>query len=52
MPTLQPHWSHCYLKVYGEIEWKINCNHPKSVLGDHLAELKALAEELGVPFER
>ena len=46
-----PDWPHWYLKLCGEIEWKINSNHPMTVVGDHLAELKAVAEELGIPFE-
>jgi hypothetical protein len=29
----------------------INSNHPMTVLGDHLGALKAVAEELGIPFE-
>ena len=35
----------------GPIEWKINTNHPMTICGDHLSELKALAEELGIGFE-
>jgi L-fucose isomerase len=46
-----PDWPHWYLRLCGKIEWKINSNHPITVLGDHLAELKALAEELDIPFE-
>ncbi len=46
-----PDWPHWYLKLCGRIEWKINSNHPITVLGDHLSELKALAEEIDVPFE-
>jgi len=46
-----PEWPHWYLKLCGRIEWKINSNHPITVLGDHLADLKAVAEELGIPFE-
>ena len=30
---------------------KINTNHPMTVFGDYLAELKALAGELDIPFE-
>jgi L-fucose isomerase-like protein len=44
-------WPQWYLKLCGRIEWKINTNHPMTVCGDYLAELKALAEELGIPFE-
>ena len=46
-----PDWPHWYLKLCGKIEWKINSNHPITVLGDHLGELRAVAEELGIPFE-
>ncbi len=46
-----PQWPHWYLKLCGRVEWKINSNHPITVLGDYLAELKAVAEELGIPFE-
>jgi len=46
-----PDWPQWYLKLCGRIEWHINSNHPITVLGDHLAELKALAYEIGIPFE-
>ena len=46
-----PDWPQWYLKLCGKIEWKINSNHPITALGDHLAELKAVAEELNIPFE-
>ncbi len=46
-----PDWPHWYLKLCGRIEWKLNTNHPMTVCGDYLAELKALAGELGIPFE-
>jgi L-fucose isomerase len=46
-----PDWPHWYLKLCGKIEWRINSNHPITALGDHLAELKAVAEELNIPFE-
>ncbi|MDH4217923.1 MAG: hypothetical protein OEZ52_05475 [Candidatus Aminicenantes bacterium] len=46
-----PDWPHWYLKLCGPIEWKINSNHPITVLGDYLGELKAFAEEVGIPFE-
>lgn len=46
-----PDWPQWYLKLCGRIEWNINSNHPITVMGDYLAELKALAEELGIPFE-
>ncbi len=46
-----PEWPHWYLKLCGRIEWKANSNHPITVLGDYLADLKALAEELGIAFE-
>jgi L-fucose isomerase len=44
-------WPQWYLKLCGKIEWKINTNHPMTVCGDYLADLKALAGELGIPFE-
>ncbi len=44
-------WPHWYIKLCGKIEWFINSNHPVTVIGDYLAELKAFAEELGIPFE-
>lgn len=46
-----PEWPHWYLKLCGKLEWKINSNHPITVCGDYLAELKAIAEELGISFE-
>ena len=46
-----PDWPHWYLKLCGRIEWKLNSNHPMTACGDHLAALKALAEELDIPFE-
>lgn len=46
-----PEWPHWYLKLCSRIEWSINSNHPMTVSGDHLAELKAVASELGIPFE-
>jgi L-fucose isomerase-like protein len=46
-----PEWPHWYLKLCGRIEWKTNSNHPMTVFGDYLADLKALAAELGIPFE-
>lgn len=46
-----PDWPHWYLKLCGRIEQKINSNHPMTVFGDYLSELKALAEELDMPFE-
>jgi L-fucose isomerase-like protein len=46
-----PDWPQWYLKLCGRIEWHINSNHPITVLGDHLAELKAVAEGIGIPFE-
>jgi L-fucose isomerase-like protein len=44
-------WPQWYLKLCGKIEWQINTNHPMTVCGDHLGALKALADELGMPFE-
>ncbi len=49
--SCSPDWPHWYLKLCGRIEWKINSNHPMTAYGDHLAPLKALAEELNIPFE-
>ena len=46
-----PDWPHWYLKLCGKIELSIYSNHPITVLGDHLGKLKAIAEELGIPFE-
>ena len=46
-----PDWPHWYLKLCGDIEWYINSNHPMTACGDHLAELKALSEAVGIPFE-
>lgn len=46
-----PEWPHWYLRLCGRIEMMINSNHPMTVLGDHLGALKALAEELNIPFE-
>jgi L-fucose isomerase len=46
-----PDWPHWYIKLCGKIEQKINTNHPMTAFGDHLAELKALAEEMDIPFE-
>lgn len=46
-----PEWPHWYLRLCGRVEWKINSNHPITVIGDYLADLKAVAEELGIPFE-
>jgi L-fucose isomerase-like protein len=44
-------WPHWYIKLCGHVEWTINSNHPITVVGDHLSELKAVSEELGIPFE-
>jgi L-fucose isomerase-like protein len=49
--TCNPEWPHWYLKLCGRVEWKVNSNHPVTVAGDYLADLKAVAEELGLPFE-
>lgn len=46
-----PDWPHWYLKLCGQVEWKINSNHPITVFGDYLGELKAVAEILDIPFE-
>ena len=44
-------WPHWYIRLCGSVEWTINSNHPITVVGDHLSELKAVAEELEIPFE-
>jgi len=46
-----PEWPHWYIRLCGRIEWRLNSNHPMTVLGDHLGKVKALAAMLGVPFE-
>jgi len=46
-----PDWPHWYLKLCGKIENHINSNHPMTVMGDHLAELKALADAMDIEFE-
>jgi hypothetical protein len=46
-----PDWPHWYLKLCAPIEWHINSNHPITAVGDHLGSLKALSEELNIPFE-
>jgi len=44
-------WPHWYIRLCGHVEWTINSNHPMTAVGDHLGELKAVAEEWGIPFE-
>jgi L-fucose isomerase len=46
-----PEWPHWYLKLCGRVEWKVNSNHPITTPGDYLADLKAVAAELSLPFE-
>ncbi len=46
-----PDWPQHYLRLCGKIEWYVNTNHPMTSFGDHLGALKAVAEELGIPFE-
>lgn len=46
-----PDWPQWHLRLCGDIERKINSNHPITVVGDYLADLKAIAEELDIPFE-
>jgi L-fucose isomerase len=46
-----PDWPQWYLKLCGKIQYYLNSNHPITVLGDYLSPLKALAEEMGIPFE-
>ncbi len=45
-------WPQWYLKLCGNIEWKINSNHPMAVFGDYLSQLKAVARELGIACKR
>ncbi len=49
--SCDPQWPHWYLKLCGNIEQRINSNHPMTACGDYLADLKALAAELGIKFE-
>lgn len=44
-------WPQHYLKLCGKIEWYLHSNHPMTSFGDHLGALKAVAEELSIPFE-
>ncbi|MBN1270160.1 MAG: hypothetical protein JXB04_11265 [Kiritimatiellae bacterium] len=44
-------WPQWFIRMCGPIEWKVNTNHPMTICGDYLADLKALAGELGIPFE-
>ncbi len=44
-------WPQWYLKLCGNIENHLNTNHPMTVFGDHLADLKALAQQLNIPFQ-
>jgi L-fucose isomerase-like protein len=44
-------WPHWYIRLCGRPEWSLNTNHPMTAVGDHLGALKAVAEELGIPFE-
>jgi hypothetical protein len=44
-------WPQHYLRLCGKIEWYVHTNHPMTAFGDHLGALKALAQELGIPFE-
>jgi len=46
-----PDWPQHYLKLCGKIEWYVNTNHPMTAFGDHLGALRAVAEELDIPFE-
>jgi len=46
-----PDWPHWYLRLCGRVEEQLNTNHPMTVCGDYLSELKALAGEVGIPFE-
>jgi L-fucose isomerase-like protein len=44
-------WPHWYIRLCGRVEWTINSNHPITAVGDHLGELKAVADQMGIPFE-
>ncbi len=46
-----PDWPQHYLRLCGPVEQFLNSNHPMAARGDHLAALRAVAEELGLPFE-
>jgi L-fucose isomerase-like protein len=46
-----PDWPQHYIRLCGKIEWYVHTNHPMTAFGDHLGALKALAGELGIPFE-
>jgi L-fucose isomerase len=46
-----PDWPHWYIRLCGRSEWSLNSNHPITALGDHLGALKAVADELKIPFE-
>ena len=46
-----PEWPHWYIRLCGRPEWSLNSNHPMTAPGDHLGALKAVAGELGIPFE-
>lgn len=46
-----PDWPQWHIRLCGDIERKINSNHPITVVGDYLADLKAVAEALDIPFE-
>ena len=43
--------------IFSLVDWihqhanSLNSNHPITALGDHLGALKAVADELGIPFE-
>ena len=44
-------WPQWYVKMCAPVENYLNTNHPMTAFGDHLADLKALAGELGIGFE-
>jgi len=44
-------WPQWYLTLCGKLEYYVNTNHPMTIFGDRLADLKAFAEEIDVPFE-
>jgi len=46
-----PDWPHWHIRLCGQVEWYLNTNHPMTACGDWLGHLKALAQELRIPFE-
>ncbi len=44
-------WPQWYVHLCGEVENFMHSNHPMAAIGDHLGALKAVADELNIPFE-